>query len=83
LGRGLGSLGLDQSRELVLALQADQRVLLRDGGAGVTGDLARLDTAAADLLPPRDVGAPERVRSEAGEVEARIVLIVVNGFSSI
>ena len=55
-------------------LQSDQRVLLRDGGAGVAGDLARLDAAAADLLPPRDVGAPQGVRSKAGEVEATVLL---------
>ena len=75
LARGPGALGLDQAGQLVLTVEAHQRVLLRDRGAGVAGDLARLDAAAADLLPPRDVGAPERVRSKAGEVEARIVLV--------
>ena len=34
----------------------------------MTGDLGRFDGAAADLLPPRDVGAAERVRPQALEV---------------
>ena len=67
------ALVLDAARQFVLPLQPRQCVLLRDRGAGVPRDLARLDAAAADLLPPRDVGAPERVRSKAGEVESQIV----------
>ncbi len=39
----------------------------------MAGDLGCLDGAAADLLPPRDVGAAEGVRSQAGEV-ATLVL---------
>jgi hypothetical protein len=71
--RRLRSLVLDAPRLFVLAVQLDERVLLRDRGAREPCDLARLDAAAADLLPPRDVGAPERVLAEAREVEAKVV----------
>ena len=43
-------------------------------------DLAGLDSAAAHLLPERDIGAAERVEAEAGKIEARIVLGRVVGF---
>ena len=45
-------------------------VLFRDLRVGVAGDLAGLDAAAADFLPPGDVGAPQGVGPEAGEVAA-------------
>ena len=43
-------------RQFVLALDADERVLIRNRAAGVAGDLAGLDGGGADLLPPPDVG---------------------------
>jgi hypothetical protein len=61
---------LDGARQLVLPLQLDDRVLLRDLRVGVAGNLAGFDAAAADFLPSRDIGAAQGVRPKAGEVAA-------------
>jgi len=45
------------------------------GGARVAGNLARLDAAAADLLPPRDVSAPQAVRPEGCGIMARCEIL--------
>ena len=66
--RRLGPLVLNPARQLLLALQLDDRVFLGDLRARMACDLAGLDAGAADLLPPRDVGAAERVRAETEEV---------------
>ena len=34
----------------------------------MAGNLRGLNTRSADLLPPRDIGAPEGVRTETGEI---------------
>src|SRR5262249_23505849 len=46
-------------------------------------DPRRLDRAAADFLPPGDVGAPERMRPEAGEVAALGLGGLVQGFRTV
>jgi hypothetical protein len=53
---------LNPAREFVLPFQLRNGVLLCDLHVRMAGDLAGLDAAAADLLPPRDIGAPQGVR---------------------
>jgi hypothetical protein len=48
---------LNSARQFLLPLQLDDGVLLAGLRVGVAGDFAGLDPAAADFLPPRDVGA--------------------------
>ena len=59
LPRGPCELLLDSPRQLVLPLRRDERVLTRHLEAAVAGDFGGFDGAAADLLPPGDVGAAE------------------------
>ena len=66
---GFRAPALNPARELVLALQLDDGVLLGDLGVGVTGDLAGLDAAAADFLPPGDIGAAEGVWPKAPRLQ--------------
>jgi hypothetical protein len=71
--RRLGQLLLDSSRQLVLVFRSHECVPARNLKIMVTSDPEGLDRAAADLLPPRDAGAVERVRPEAGEVAAFVL----------
>jgi len=48
---------LNSARQFVLPFQLHDCVLFRDLRVGVAGDLAGFDAAAANFLPPRDVGA--------------------------
>ena len=66
---GFRAPALNPARQFVLPLQLDDCVLLGDLGVGVAGDLAGLDAAAADFLPPRDVGAAQRVGPEAPRLQ--------------
>ena len=67
---------LDAPCERVVRLHADDRVLQRGVHLGVASDLAGLDSAAAHVLPPRDVGAAQGMRPKTGEVEAEVLRIV-------
>jgi hypothetical protein len=50
--RRLCAPALNPAREFVLPLQLDDGVLLGDLRVGMTGDLAGLDAATSDFLPP-------------------------------
>ncbi len=69
----LGQFFLDAPRQFVLPLRSYEGVLAGHFEVGVARDLRRLDGAAADFLPPRDVRAAEGVRTQAGEVAAFIL----------
>lgn len=59
---------LDGAGQILLPLDLDLRILLGHPNGAVAGDLGSLDSAAADLLPPRDIGPPEGVRAQPREV---------------
>jgi hypothetical protein len=54
--------------QFVLPLRRHERVLAGHLQVGVASDLRCLDRAAADFLPPGDVGAAEGVRAQARKV---------------
>ena len=68
--RGAGKLLLDAAGEFILPLRRDEGVFAGHLQVAVASDLRGFDGAAADLLPPRNIRAPERVRPEAFEVAA-------------
>ena len=68
--RGVCKFLLDAARQFVLPFGRDEGVFAGHLQIAVAGDLRRLDGAAADLLPPGNVRAPERVRPEPREVAA-------------
>lgn len=68
--RGAGELLLNAAREFVLPLGRHGGVVARHLKVGVASDFGGLDRAAADLLPPGDIGSSERVRPQTGEVGA-------------
>src|SRR6185437_3978174 len=59
---------LDQPREFFLASELNLRVFLGHADRAVAGDLRRLNARPADLLPPRDVGATEGVRTQSRKI---------------
>ena len=63
-------LSLNSSRQLFRPVQLNDCVRLSDLRVRVAGALRCFDAAAADFLAPCDVGPPERMRSQAGEVAA-------------
>ena len=52
-------LDLDSACQLILPLGGDEGVFAGHLQIAVAGNLRRFDGATADLLPPRDVRAPE------------------------
>ena len=64
----LGKLVLNTPRQFVLALGRHQGIFSGHFQIAVPGNLGGFDGAAADLLPPSDVGSPEGVRPQAGEI---------------
>ena len=65
---GCRDAALNRAGQFVLPLQLNDRVVARHAYGRMARDLARFDGAPADLLPPCDVGPPERVQPEALEV---------------
>jgi hypothetical protein len=61
-GRGLSQRLLDGAGQGVLSVERHERIVTSHLDVAVTRDLGCLDGAAADFLPPSDVGAPERVK---------------------
>src|ERR1700733_15105609 len=61
---------LDQAGEFFLPVELDLGVAFRHPDGTVAGDFRCLNARPADLLPPRNIGAPERMRPEALEVAA-------------
>jgi hypothetical protein len=58
--RGLGAHLLDAAGQRIVPFTADDRVAQSRGHLGMAGDLADLDGAPADVLPPCDAGAAGR-----------------------
>src|SRR3954451_6466538 len=58
---------LDAARQFVLPFRRNKRVVSSCVQIPMPGDLRSLNCAPADLLPPRDVRATERVRAESRE----------------
>ena len=63
-----GKLLLNAAGELILAFGGDEGVFTSHLQIAMVSDLRGFDGATADLLPPRDIRTPERVRPEAFEV---------------
>ena len=65
---GRAQLFLDAASELILPFGGYERIFAGHLQIAVASDLRSFDSAAADLLTPRDIRTPERVRPEAFEV---------------
>src|ERR1039457_6303592 len=78
LRRGLRQPLLDGARQRLLAVDADEGVLARHVHLAMARDVAGLDCAAANLLAPRDVRAPEGVWPKAGEVATGVLRRLVD-----
>jgi hypothetical protein len=61
---------LNPASEFVLSGELDLRIFFGHPQRAVAGDVRRLDARSADLLPPRDIGAPEGVRADSKEITA-------------
>jgi hypothetical protein len=66
-----GQLLLDAAGEFVLPFSSNESVFAGHFQIAVAGNPRRFDGAAADRLPPRNVRASERVRSETFKIRSR------------
>jgi hypothetical protein len=65
---GVSQTHLNPTRQFILSRRGDKRIIAGHLQVTVSGDLRRLARASAHLLPPRDIGAPERVWIQPFEV---------------
>jgi hypothetical protein len=62
---------LDQPREFFLPVELGLRVFLGHPDSAVASDFRGFDARPTHLLPPGNVGAPEGMGAETGEIAAR------------